>query len=37
MGRRDTLGLTGTKYGCAMAQCGASTVGAAARSCHDRD
>jgi isoquinoline 1-oxidoreductase alpha subunit len=33
---RDYLGLTGTKFGCGMAQCGACTVhinGAAARSC----
>ena len=33
---RDTLGLTGTKYGCGMAQCGACTVhlnGEAIRSC----
>jgi len=33
---RDTIGLTGTKYGCGIAQCGAFTVhidGVAARSC----
>jgi aerobic-type carbon monoxide dehydrogenase small subunit (CoxS/CutS family) len=33
---RDTLGLTGTKYGCGIAQCGACTVhlnGNAIRSC----
>ena len=33
---RDHLGMTGTKFGCGMAQCGACTVqinGAATRSC----
>jgi isoquinoline 1-oxidoreductase alpha subunit len=33
---RDELGLTGTKYGCGIAQCGACTVhldGAAVRAC----
>ena len=33
---RETLGLTGTKFGCGIAQCGACTVhldGAAIRSC----
>src|SRR5713226_6632015 len=33
---RDTLGLTGTKFGCGIAQCGACTVhldGAPIRSC----
>jgi isoquinoline 1-oxidoreductase alpha subunit len=33
---RDTLGMTGTKFGCGQAQCGACTVhmnGAAIRSC----
>jgi isoquinoline 1-oxidoreductase subunit alpha len=33
---RDTLGLTGTKFGCGMAQCGACTVhlnGQATRAC----
>src|SRR5213082_1100240 len=36
---RETLGLTGTKYGCGMAQCGACTVhldGQAIRSCVKR-
>ncbi|PWT92392.1 MAG: (2Fe-2S)-binding protein [Blastocatellia bacterium] len=36
---RDSLGLTGTKYGCGMAQCGACTVhldGQAIRSCVKR-
>ena len=33
---REQLGLTGTKYGCGLAQCGACTVhidGEATRSC----
>ena len=33
---RDTIGLTGTRYGCGIAQCGACTVhidGAPVRSC----
>jgi isoquinoline 1-oxidoreductase subunit alpha len=33
---RDVLGLTGTKFGCGMAQCGACTIhldGSASRSC----
>ncbi|SFS10839.1 (2Fe-2S)-binding protein [Sphingomonas jatrophae] len=36
---RDHVGLTGTKFGCGIAQCGACTVhldGAAARSCQVR-
>ena len=36
---RDVLGLTGTKYGCGVAQCGACTVhlnGEAVRSCITR-
>ncbi|NGM23588.1 (2Fe-2S)-binding protein [Roseomonas stagni] len=36
---RDMLGLTGTKYGCGIAQCGACTVhvdGAPTRSCQTR-
>lgn len=36
---RDTLGMTGTKFGCGMALCGACTVhvnGAAFRSCSTR-
>ena len=35
-GLRDVVGLTGTKFGCGIAQCGACTVhldGAAVRSC----
>ena len=33
---RETIGLTGTKFGCGMAQCGACTIhldGEAVRSC----
>src|ERR1700679_2979394 len=36
---RDTLGMTGTKFGCGMALCGACTVhldGSAVRSCVTR-
>ena len=34
---RDELGITGVKFGCGVAQCGACTVhtdGVAVRSCH---
>ena len=35
---RNSIGMTGTKYGCGIAQCGACTVhidGVATRSCGD--
>ena len=30
---REQVGLTGTKYGCGVAQCGACSVHSTARSC----